>query len=83
MVRVIIVFIYQTYPRMEINPISIFNRPLITIKISHVNGFYLCPLYIKDPIRMISQSILSENRPLTMSNHKMNAFCISQEFKNV
>lgn len=82
MVRVIIVFIYQAYPRMEINPISIFYRPL-TIKISYASGFYLRPLYIKDPIRMISQSILSENRPLTMSNDKMNAFCISQEFKSV
>lgn len=68
---------------MEINPILIFYRPL-TIKISHVSCLYLRlrPLYIKDLIRMISQSILRENRPLTMSNDKMNA-CYIKNLKNV
>lgn len=68
---------------MEINPILIFYRPL-TIKISHVSCLYLRlrPLYIKDLIRMISQSILRENRPLTMSKGKMNA-CYFKNLENV
>jgi len=39
-------------------------------------------LYIKDLIRMISQSILRENRLLTMSNEKMNA-CYIKNLKNM